>query len=175
VSSGLALNGVVAVAGLYLAFALFPAPGVAATEPAPDTQGDTVQRTRDAAVAVLVMLPPFALLLAFDATSAMRILFTVAIVLVSLNRRDVRETGVESVLSAVMAGAAALAFGVLNSIWPTPGAALLAMALLGLLVVPYAFEGRQVRSLWPCRWSGCCSARRRTPPRRRRWSGAFIR
>ena len=88
-----------------------------------------MERTREAAVAALVMLPPFTLLLALNLTSAMRILFTVAVVLVSLNRRDVRETGVESVLSALFAGVAALAFTVLYTFWPEPGAALLAMAL----------------------------------------------
>ena len=88
------------------------------------------------------MLPAFTLLLAFEASSAMRVLFTIAIVLVSLSRRDVRETGVESVLSAIFAGAAALAFSVLYAVWPEPGGALLAMAFLGLLVVPYAFDGR---------------------------------
>ena len=101
-----------------------------------------MERTRNAAVAALVMLPPFTLLLAFDLSSAMRILFTVAIVLVSLSRRDVRETGVESMLSAAMAGVVALAFSLLYAFWPEPGAALLAMAFLGLLVVPYAFKGR---------------------------------
>ena len=72
----------------------------------------------------------------------MRVLFTIAIVLVSLSRREVRETGAESVLSALMAGAAAVAFSVLYTFWPQPGAALLAMAFLGLLVVPRAFRGR---------------------------------
>ena len=56
------------------------------------------------------MLPAFSLLLAFNLTSAMRVLFTIAIVLVSLSRRDARETGAESVLSALMAGGAAVAF-----------------------------------------------------------------
>ncbi len=88
------------------------------------------------------MLPAFTLLLAFNLTSAMRVLFTIAIVLVSLSRRDVRETGAESVLSALMAGAVAVAFSVLYTFWPQPGAALLAMAFLGLLVVPRAFSGR---------------------------------
>jgi hypothetical protein len=141
VSGAFALNGVLAVAGLYLAFALFPASGASGPAPLPDAPGDAVERTRNAAVAALVMMPPFTLLLALDLTSAMRVLFTIAVVLVSLNRRDVRETGVESVLSALFAGVMALAFAVLYAFWPEPGAALLAMAFLGLLVVPYAFEG----------------------------------
>ena len=87
------------------------------------------------------MLPAFSLLLAFNLTSAMRVLFTIAIVLVSLSRRDARETGAESVLSALMAGGAAVAFSLLYTFWPQPGAALLAMAFLGLLVVPRAFTG----------------------------------
>ena len=87
------------------------------------------------------MLPAFTLLLAFELSSAMRVLFTIAIVLASLSRRDVRETGVESVLSAVLAGALAVAFSLLYTFWPEPGAALLLMAFLGLLAVPYAFEG----------------------------------
>ena len=142
VSGAFALNGVLAVAGLYLAFALFPARRVAARAAPPPPPGDPLERTRNAAVAALVMLPAFTLLLAFNLSSAMRVLFTIAIVLVSLSRRDVRETGVESVLSAVMAGAVAVAFSVLYTFWPQPGAALLAMAFLGLLVVPYAFKGR---------------------------------
>ena len=141
VSGSFALNGVLAVAGLYLAFALFPARGAAARPAPPEVSGDAVERTREAAVAALVMLPPFTLLLTFEAASAMRILFTVAIVLVSLNRRDARETGVESVLSVVMAGAVAVAFSVLYVVWPQPAGALLVLALLGLLVAPYAFEG----------------------------------
>jgi hypothetical protein len=142
VSGAFALNGVLAVAGLYLAFALFPARGAAGPALLPDAPGDAAQRTRNAAVAALVMMPPFTLLLALNLTSAMRILFTIAVVLVSLNRRDVRETGIESVLSALFAGVAAVAFTVLYTFWPESGAALLAMAFLGLLVVPYAFEGQ---------------------------------
>ena len=141
VSGAFALNGVLAVAGLYLGFALFPGIRVAtraAQAPLPDQPLD---RTRNAGVAALVMMPAFTFLVAFDLTSAMRVLFTVAIVLVSLSRRDVRETGAESVLSAIMAGAAALAFSVLHALWPQPWAALLAMAFLGLLVVPRAFTG----------------------------------
>jgi hypothetical protein len=141
VSGAFALNGVLAVAGLYLAFSLFPARGGPGLAPPPAAPGDDAQRTRNAAVAALVMLPPFTLLLALDLTSAMRILFTIAVVLVSLNRRDVRETGVESVLSALFAGVAALAYTLLYAFWPNPGAALLAMAFLGLLAVPHAFEG----------------------------------
>jgi len=140
-SGAFALNGVLAVAGLYLAFALFPATRVAGRA-APPPPGDARERTRNAAVAALVMLPAFSLLLAFNLTSAMRVLFTIAIVLVSLSRRDARETGAESVLSALMAGAAAVAFSVLYAFWHQPGAALLAMAFLGLLVVPRAFAGR---------------------------------
>jgi Protein of unknown function (DUF2955) len=143
VSGAFALNGVLAVAGLYLAFALFPAVRVASrnTPPPPPPPPDPVERTRNAAVAALVMLPAFSLLLALNLTSAMRVLFTIAIVLVSLSRRDARETGAESVLSAVMAGGAAVAFSLLYTFWPQPGAALLAMAFLGLLVVPRAFTG----------------------------------
>jgi hypothetical protein len=141
-SGAFALNGVLAVAGLCLAFALFPSIRVAARAAPPPPQVDPLERTRNAAVAALVMLPAFTLLLAFNLTSAMRVLFTIAIVLVSLSRRDVRETGTESVLSALMAGAVAVAFSVLYTFWPQPGAALLAMAFLGLLVVPRAFSGR---------------------------------
>ena len=141
-SGAFALNGVLAVAGLYLAFALFPAVRVAArAAPPPPPPIDPAERTRGAAVAALVMLPAFSLLLALNLTSAMRVLFTIAIVLVSLSRRDARETGAESVLSAIMAGGAAVAFSVLYTFWPQPGAALLAMAFLGLLVVPRAFTG----------------------------------
>jgi hypothetical protein len=141
-SGAFALNGVLAVAGLFLAFALFPAQRAAPRAAPPPPADDAVGRTRNAAVAALVMLPAFSLLLAFNLTSAMRVLFTIAIVLVSLSRRDVRETGAESVLSALMAGAAAVAFSLLYTFWPQPGAALLAMAFLGLLVVPRAFTGR---------------------------------
>jgi hypothetical protein len=142
VSGAFALNGVLAVAGLYLAFALFPARCVSANAAPPPPSGDPVERTRNAAVAALVMVPAFSILLAFNMTSAMRVLFTIAIVLVSLSRRDVRETGAESVLSALLAGATAVAFSVLYAFWPQPGAALLAMAFLGLLVVSRAFVGR---------------------------------
>jgi hypothetical protein len=141
-SGAFALNGVLAVAGLFLAFALFPAQRAPPRAAPPPPAGDAVERTCNAAVAALVMLPAFSLLLAFNLTSAMRVLFTIAIVLVSLSRRDVRETGAESVLSALMAGAAAVAFSLLYTFWPQPGAALLAMAFLGLLVVPSAFTGR---------------------------------
>jgi hypothetical protein len=72
----------------------------------------------------------------------MRVLFTIAIVLVSLSRRDVRETGAESVLSALLAGAVAVAFSGLYTFWPQTGAQLLASAFLGLLVAPRAFSGR---------------------------------
>lgn len=140
-SRAFALNGVLAVGGLYLAFALFPACRVAGPAVPPVPAGGPGDRTRSAAVAALVMLPAFTLLLVFNLSSAMRVLFTIAIVLVSLNRREVRETGLESVLSAFFAGAVAVAFAVLYIFWPQPGAALLAMAFLGLLVVPYAFEG----------------------------------
>jgi hypothetical protein len=142
-SGAFALNGVLAVAGLYLAFALFPAHRVVArAAPPPPPPVDPHDRTRNAAVAALVMLPAFTLLLAFNLTSAMRVLFTIAIVLVSLSRRDARETGAESVLSALLAGAVAVAFSVLYTFWPQTGAQLLASAFLGLLVVPRAFSGR---------------------------------
>jgi hypothetical protein len=141
VSGSFALNGVLAVAGLYLGFALFPARYAAEPRPVPEAAGDALERTRNAAVAALVMLPPFTLLLAFDLSSAMRVLFTVAIVLASLSRRDARETGLESILSAAMAGAAALFFSLLYMLWPQPAPALLAMAFVGLLVVPHAFKG----------------------------------
>jgi hypothetical protein len=141
-SGAFALNGVLAVAGLYIAFALFPARSVSAPAAPSAVAGDPLERTRSAGVAALVMLPAFTLLLAFSLSSAMRVLFTIAIVLVSLSRRDVRETGAESVLSALMAGVVAVAFSVLDAFWPQPGAALVAMAFLGLLVVPKAFKGR---------------------------------
>jgi hypothetical protein len=138
-----AVNGALAFAGLYLAFALFPAVRVAARSAQPVAESDPLQRTREAAVAALVMLPPYALLLALSLGSAMRVLFTIAIVLVSLSRRDARETGAESVMSAILAGAVAVAFSVLYTFWPQPGAALLSMAFLGLLVVPFAYRGRK--------------------------------
>lgn len=136
-----ALNGVIAVAGLYLAFALFPARGAGAPVPLAPPDGTAPERTREAAVSVLVMLPAFTLLLAFELSSAVRVLFTIAIVLVSLNRRDVRDTGLESVLSALIAGAVALAASGLYAVWPQSSAALLVAALLGLLVVPHALTG----------------------------------
>ena len=119
------------------------------------------------------MLPAFTLLLAFNLTSAMRVLFTIAIVLVSLSRRDVRETG--AVLSALMAGAVAVAFSVLYTFWPQPGAALLAMAFLGLLVVPRAFGRTQGAVALAVPWSGCCSAPPRAARCRRRSTGASTR
>lgn len=140
-SRAFALNSVLAVGGLYLAFALFPRPCGTAPAAPPVQRGEPADRTRPAVVATLVMLPAFTLLLAFNLSSAMRVLFTIAIVLVSLNRREVRETGLESVLSAFFAGAVAIVFAVLYAFWPQPGAALLAMAFLGLLVVPHAFKG----------------------------------
>ena len=113
----------------------------------------------------------------FNLTSAMRVLFTVAIVLVSLSRRDVRETGAESVLSALMAGAVAVAFSVLYTFWPQPGAALLAMAFLGLLVVPRAFSGRHQGAVVAGDPSGLGAARDRggQHARRRRSTGASTR
>ncbi|MFG6084168.1 DUF2955 domain-containing protein [Paracoccus litorisediminis] len=138
-----AVNGVMAFSGLYLAFALFPERSVAErAAPQPPGPEDPLDRTRNAAVAALVMLPVFSMLLTFSLSSAMRVLFTIAIVLTSLSRRDARETGAESVLSAILAGAVAVAFSVLYTLWPQPGAALLSMAFLGLLVVPRAFAGR---------------------------------
>ncbi len=53
-----------------------------------------------------------------------------------------RETGIESMLSALMAGVVAALFTVLFDLWPSTAGALLVAALLGLLVVPRAFEGR---------------------------------
>ena len=57
ISGAFALNGVLAVAGLYLAFALFPARRVAARAAPPAAPGAPLERTRNAAVAALVMLP----------------------------------------------------------------------------------------------------------------------
>ena len=152
--------------GLYLAFALFPANRVAAPD-RPRRRGaiDPAARTRDAAVAALVMLPAFTLLLAFNLTSAMRVLFTIAIVLVSLSRRDARETGAESVLSALMAGAAAVAFSVLYTFWPQPRCgACSRWRSSGCLSRPRAFtaDTHGAPSRWRSRWSGCCSGPRRT-------------
>ena len=138
-----ATNGVLAVAGIYVAFALFPADEGARQVPEPPAAGDALARSRDAAVATLVMLPAFTLLLAFNLVSAMRVLFTIAIVLTSLNRRDVRATGAERILGTLMAGAVALAATALFAIWPAPAAAVVAMAFLGLLVVPHAFKGER--------------------------------
>ena len=67
------------------------------------------------------MLPAFTLLLAFNLISAMRVLFTIAIVLTSLNRRDVRATGAERILGTLMAGAVALAATALFAIWLSIG------------------------------------------------------
>jgi hypothetical protein len=53
----------------------------------------------------------------------------------------VRETGLESMLSALMAGVAAVLFTALYGLWPSALGALLVSALVGLLVAPYAFEG----------------------------------
>ena len=140
VSGAFALSGVLAVLGIYLAFALFPAHRP--MQPPPSVApGQALERTREAAVAALVMVPPFTLFLAFDLTAAMRVLFTAAVVLVSLNRRDVRETGLESMLSALMAGVAAALITALYGLWPSALGALLVTALVGLLVAPYAFEG----------------------------------
>ena len=176
-SGAFALNGVLAVAGLYLAFALFPAVRVAARAAPPPPPGDPLERTRNAAVAALVMLPAFSLLLAFNLTSAMRVLFTIAIVLVSLSRRDVRETGAESVLSALMAGAAG--GGLLGAL------CLLAPArrrVAGHGVPRPAGRsprlqpaGTRAPSRWRSRWSGCCSAPRRAARCRRRSTGASTR
>ena len=161
-----ALNGVLAVAGLYLAFALFPAPGAVAAAPPPAPAQRRGASDAHAAVSTLVMLPAFTLLLAFELSSAMRVLFTIAIVLVSLNRRDVRETGVESVLSAVLAGAVALAFSVLYVVWPRArrgaagdGVPRVAGRSLCLRRPP---TGAQWRSR--SRWCGFCSGPRRTAP-----------
>ena len=46
-----------------------------------------------------------------------------------------------------MAGAVAVAFSVLYTFWLQPGAALLTMAFLGLLIVPRAFRGRHQGAL----------------------------
>ena len=168
-----ALNGVLAVAGLYLAFALFPAHRALSPTPPPSAAGDPLDRTRNAAVAAMVMLPAFTLLLTFELSSAVRVLFTIAIVLASLSRRDVRETGTESVLSAVMAGALAVAFTVLYTFWPEPGAALLVMAFLGLLAVPYAFDGPHrgaVALAFPLVWLLLGTAEGSTVSRTIEWS-----
>jgi hypothetical protein len=174
-SEAFALNGVLAVAGLYLGFALFPArlPVSPAPPPPPPASGDPLDRTRNAAVATMVMLPAFTLLLAFELSSAIRVLFTMAIVLASLSRRDVRETGVESVLSAVLAGVLAVAFTVLYMFWPEPGAALLLMAFLGLLAVPYAFDGPHrgaVALAFPLVWLLLGTAEGSTVSRTIEWS-----
>jgi hypothetical protein len=173
-SGAFALNGVLAVAGLYLGFALFPAHlPVSPAPPPPSASGDPLDRTRDAAVATMVMLPAFMLLLAFELSSAIRVLFTMAIVLASLSRRDVRETGVESVLSAVLAGVLAVAFTVLYMFWPEPGAALLLMAFLGLLAVPYAFDGPHrgaVALAYPLVWLLLGTAEGSTVSRTIEWS-----
>lgn len=142
VAHSFALNGVLAVAGIYLAFAAFPARVSAEPAPAPTAPSTGWERTRNAAVATLVMLPPVAILLAFNLTSATRVLLTIAIVLASLGQRDVRQVGVERLLSTLTAGAVALAATALYATWPAPGAAMVAMAFLGLLVVPFAFVGR---------------------------------
>jgi hypothetical protein len=142
-AGALALNGVVAVAGLYVAFAIFPGARVKGGGAAPvATLDDPAARTRSAAVSALVMVPPFTVILAFDLGSAIRVLFTIALVLATLERRDARETGAESVLSAIFAGAAALALSLLHMIWPQPLGLLLITALIGLLVVPHALAGR---------------------------------
>ena len=96
-------------------------------------------------------------MLAFNLNSAMRVLSTIAVVLVSLSRSKAHETGSESVISALMAGAAAVAFWLL--FWlPSPAPRcwqLLAMAFLGLwwFREPSAI-GVRARSRWRSPWSG---------------------
>ena len=172
-SGAFALNGVLAVAGLYLGFALFPARLPVSPAPPPPAPTDPLDRTRNAAVATMVMLPAFMLLLAFELSSAIRVLFTMAVVLASLSRRDVRETGVESVLSAVLAGVLAVGFTMLYAFWPEPGAALLLMAFLGLLAVPYAFDGPHrgaVALAYPLVWLLLGTAEGSTVSRTLEWS-----
>lgn len=136
-----AVNGALAVAGIYVAFALFPGSGPAGLARAAAPVTDAAESTRSAAAAALVMLPPFALMLAFDLGSAVRVLFTIAIVLTSLSQRDAHETGMESVLSAILAGATAMVLSVLHVLWPQPLGLLLNAALIGLIVVPHALSG----------------------------------
>lgn len=171
-----ALNGVLAIAAIYVAFAIFPARPTAERGPAPPAPAEGWVRTQDAAISTLVMLPPVAILLAFNLTSATRVLLTIAIVLASLNQRDVWQTGTERLVSTLTAGAVALAAAALYAIWPAPGAAMVAMAFLGLLVVPYAFKGRcAARWPWRYRWSGSCLVSHRRAPPPRPWNGASIR
>ena len=176
VSGAFALNGVLAVAGLYLAFALFPGKRRAGPAPPPDGPDDPVERTRKAAVAALVMLPPFTLLLTLNLTSAMRILFTIAVVLASLNRRDVRETGIESVLSALFGAWRRWPTRVLYAFWPEPAPRCSPWRSSGFWSCPTPSRGRTGAPWrWRCRLSGCCSALPARRRRRRRWSGASTR
>lgn len=137
-----AKNAVLALAGIYVAFAVFPGePGRSLPVPA-EARGEASARTRAAAMAALVMLPLVMVFLALEVVSAIRVLFTVATVLVALERRDAAETGAEILMSILLAGAAAVAFSVLAMIWQSTGAMMLVMALVGLVVVPGAFAGR---------------------------------
>ena len=124
----------------------------------------------------MVMMPAFSLLLAFNLTSAMRVLFTIAIVLVSLSRRDVRETGAESVLSAMLAGAVAVAFSVLYAFWPSPAPRCWRWhSSASWWFLEPSTAGTRGPSRWRSPWSGCYSALRREARCRRRSIGASIR
>src|SRR5690606_14461105 len=130
-------------------------------------EDEPADRTRPAVVATLGMLPAFTLLLAFDLGSAMRVLFTIAIVLVSLDRREVRETGLVSVLSASCAGAVAIPFAVLHC-WRWRS--------LASWWCPMPSGGHmRAQSCWRSPWSGYCSARPMATFSRRRWNGVCIR
>ena len=78
---------------------------------------------------------------------------------------------------AILAGAVAVAYSVLTTIWPQPGAALLAMAFLGLLAVPHAFSGRYQGAVALAIPAGLGAARapQRAARCRRRSTGASTR
>ena len=161
-------NALLAIGGLYLAFALFPAPPGSRAAPAPAPMDPPADLTRAAALSTLVILPLIALVLVLQLTSAIRVLMTVAIVLAALFRRTAIETGAEILHVGPGGGGVALAFTVLQKIWALPAALVLALALLGLIVLPYAFAAATAApSPSAIHWcSSCSGSPPRTPPRR---------
>jgi hypothetical protein len=150
---GLLKSGVLAVAMLWIAHALFPDPPLAGAGGPPAPPRPTIDKpVRLAARSTLVTLPVIVWILATGATSAIGLALKVASMGQQAGAEDSRQAGRALLLSTLIGGLAAIAIWLVLRVWPSLLLYSLSVLLCGLLLGPRIFAGPALAPAGPV-WS----------------------
>ena len=139
----LGLNVTLGLVAVVVSFAAFPDPGPHAVKSAvaPTAVALHTDTTLIPAISATVMIPLIAICLAYDAVTAMRVLFVASTVLAASEAAEAERQGWVALASVAIAGMAAIGVSMVWIVLPAPIVGLLLGCLATLLIGRRAVEG----------------------------------